>query len=173
MSALSVLYIVFPILAVSFCRTLEVMFTARRWALRHQETTTKENSGLMNILFRLSGMNTKAFLIAGGTGFLAVLLATAVLFVGGLWAERIWATVFMAYSSCALINIIRAVTIKGYVPGLVTSLIFLPLIALTSYSLFLAWPWWEMLLFGVIGIALAVAGLYSIQSCATDPLPRI
>lgn len=110
-------------------------------------------------------MNMKSFLIAAGAGFLAVLLSTAALFVGGLWTERIWATIFMAYSVCTLINIVRAVTLKGYVPGLVTSIISVPLIAYTAYSLSLVWPCWEMLLFGILGlaIAIAVAGLFIAQ----------
>lgn len=158
MSTLSVLYIVLPILMVSFCHALEVVFTARRWVARHQGTSAQGTSGLMDILFRLSGMNMKAFLIAGGTGFLVMLLATAALFVGGLWTERIWVTVFMAYSACALINIVRTITLNCYVPGLVTSLIFLPLIVLTAYSLSLVWPWWEMMLFVIVGLALTIAG---------------
>ena len=118
---------------------------------------------LLDVLFRLSGMNMKSFLIAAGAGFLAVLLSTAALFVGGLWTERIWATVFMAYSVCSLINIVRAVTLKGYVPGLVTAIISVPLIAHTTYSLSIVWPCWEMLLFGILGLALAVAGLFIAQ----------
>ena len=105
----------------------------------------------------------KSFLIAAGAGFLAVLLSTAALFVGGLWTERIWATIFMAYSVCTLINIMRAVTLKGYVPGLVTSIISVPLIAYAAYSLSLVWPCWEMLLFGILGLAIAVAGLFIAQ----------
>lgn len=163
MSALSVLYIVLPILAVSFCHALEVVFTARRWASHHSASSDEAHQSLLNILFRLSGMNMKSFLIAAGAGFLAVLLSTAALFVGGLWTERIWATIFMAYSVCSLINIVRAVTLKGYVPGLVTSIISVPLIAHTAYSLSLVWPWWEILLFAVIGLALAVAGLFIAQ----------
>lgn len=108
-------------------------------------------------------MNMKSFLIAAGAGFLAVLLSTAALFVGGLWTDRIWAIVFMAYSVCTLINIVRAVTLKGYVPGLVTSIISIPLIAYTAYSLSLVWPCWEMLLFGILGLAIAVAGLFIAQ----------
>lgn len=108
-------------------------------------------------------MNMQAFLIAAGAGFLAVLLSTAALFVGGLWTERIWATIFMAYSVCSLINIVRAVTLKGYVPGLVTSIISVPLIAHTAYSLSLVWPWWEMLLFAILGLVLALANLYFAQ----------
>ena len=104
-----------------------------------------------------------ALVIAAVVGFLAVLLSTTALFVGGLWTERIWATIFMAYSVCTLINIVRAVTLKGYVPGLVTSIISVPLIAHTAYSLSLVWPWWEILLFAVIGLALAVAGLFIAQ----------
>ena len=104
-----------------------------------------------------------ALVIAAVVGFLAVLLSTAALFVGGLWTERIWATIFMAYSVCTLINIVRAVTLKGYVPGLVTSIISVPLIAYAAYSLSLVWPWWEILLFAVIGLALAVAGLFIAQ----------
>ncbi len=175
MSALSVLYIVLPILAVSLCHTLEVMFTAKRWVGRHWVSLMNEHPNLLNILFRLSGMNKPAFLIAAGTGFLAVLLSTAALFVGGLWTERVWATVFMAYSVCSLINIVRAVTLKGYVPGLVTSIISIPLIAFTLYSLALVWPCWEMLLFAVIGLALAVANRFIAQSigkCRTLKLSK-
>ena len=113
MSALSVLYIVLPILAVSFCHALEVVFTARRWASHHSASSDGAHQSLVNILFRLSGMNMSALVIAAVVGFLAVLLSTAALFAGGLWAELVWTTVFMAYSVCALINLVRAVTIKG------------------------------------------------------------
>ena len=163
MSALSVLYIVLPILAVSLCHTLEVLFTAKRWAGRHWVSLMNEHPNLLNVLFRLSGMNMKSFLIAAGACFLAVLLSTAALFAGGLWAELVWTTVFMAYSVCALINLVRAVTLKGYVPGLVTSIISVPLIAYAAYPLSLVWPWWEMLLFAIVGLVLAVAGHFIAQ----------
>ena len=163
MSALSVLYIVLPILAVSLCHALEVVFTARRWASHHSASSDEAHQSLVNILFRLSGMNMKSFLIAAGACFLAVLLSTAALFAGGLWAELVWTTVFMAYSVCALINLVRAVTLKGYVPGLVTSIISVPLIAYAAYSLSLVWPWWEMLLFAILGLVLAVAGHFIAQ----------
>lgn len=163
MSALSILYIVLPILAVSLCHTLEVLFTAKRWAGRHWVSLMNEHPNLLNVLFRLSGMNMKSFLIAAGACFLAVLLSTAALFAGGLWAELVWTTVFMAYSVCALINLVRAVTLKGYVPGLVTSIISVPLIAYTAYSLSLVWPWWEMMLFAILGLVLAVAGHFIAQ----------
>ena len=163
MSALSILYIVLPILAVSLCHTLEVLFTAKRWAGRHWVSLMNEHPNLLNVLFRLSGMNMSALVIAAVVGFLAVLLSTAALFAGGLWAELVWTTVFMAYSVCALINLVRAVTLKGYVPGLVTSIISVPLIAHTAYSLSLVWPWWEILLFAVIGLVLALANLYFAQ----------
>lgn len=163
MSALFVLYIVLPILAVSFCHALEVVFTARRWASHHSASSDEAHQSLVNILFRLSGMNMKSFLIAAGACFLAVLLSTAALFAGGLWAELVWTTVFMAYSVCALISIVRAVTLKGYVPGLVTSIISVPLIAYAAYSLSLVWPWWEMLLFAILGLVLAVAGHFIAQ----------
>lgn len=163
MSALSILYIVLPILAVSLCHALEVVFTARRWASHHSASSDEAHQSLVNILFRLSGMNMKSFLIAAGACFLAVLLSTAALFVGGLWAELVWTTVFMAYSVCALINLVRAVTLKGYVPGLVTSIISVPLIAYAAYSLSLVWPWWGMLLFAILGLFLAVAGHFIAQ----------
>ncbi len=159
MGALSVLFIVLPVLAVSLCHTLEVILTAGRWEGRHSAVPSQVRPGLLNILFRLSGMNLKAFFIASGAGFLMLLLATAALFVGGLWTESVWATVFMAYSAYVLINVVRAVTLKCYVPGLVTSVLSIPLIAYTAYSLSLVWSWWEMLLFVIVGLALAVVGL--------------
>lgn len=163
MSALSVLFIVLPILAVSLCHALEVVFTARRWASHHSASSDEAHQSLVNILFRLSGMNMSALVIAAVVGFLAVLLSTAALFAGGLWAELVWTTVFMAYSVCALINLVRAVTLKGYVPGLVTSIISVPLIAYAAYSLSLVWPWWGMLLFAILGLFLALANLYFAQ----------
>lgn len=163
MSALSVLFIVLPILAASFCHALEVVFTARRWASHHSASSDEAHQSLVNILFRLSGMNMSALVIAAVVGFLAVLLSTAALFAGGLWAELVWTTVFMAYSVCALINLVRAVTLKGYVPGLVTSIISVPLIAYAAYSLSLVWPWWGLLLFAILGLVLAVAGHFIAQ----------
>ena len=163
MSALSVLFIVLPLLAVSFCHALEVVFTARRWASHHSASSDEAHQSLVNILFRLSGMNMSALVIAAAVGFLVVLLSTAALFIGGLWTERIWAIVFMAYSVCSLINIVRAVILKGYVPGLVTSIISIPLIAYTAYSLSLVWPCWEILLFAILGLFLAVAGHFIAQ----------
>lgn len=163
MSALSVLYIVLPILAVSLCHALEVVFTARRWASHHSASSDEAHQSLVNILFRLSGMNMSALVIAAVVGFLAVLLSTTALFAGGLWAELVWTTIFMAYSVCTLINIVRAVTLKGYVPGLVTSIISVPLIAYAAYPLSLVWPWWEMLLFAILGLVLALANLYFAQ----------
>lgn len=163
MSALSILYIVLPILAVSLCHALEVVFTARRWASHHSASSDEAHQSLVNILFRLSGMNMSALVIAAVVGFLAVLLSTAALFAGGLCAELVWTTVFMAYSVCALINLVRAVTLKGYVPGLVTSIISVPLIAYAAYSLSLVWPWWGMLLFAILGLVLALANLYFAQ----------
>lgn len=163
MSALSILYIVLPILAVSLCHALEVVFTARRWASHHSASSDEAHQSLVNILFRLSGMNMSALVIAAVVGLLAVLLSTAALFAGGLCAELVWTTVFMAYSVCALINLVRAVTLKGYVPGLVTSIISVPLIAYAAYSLSLVWPWWEMLLFAILGLVLALANLYFAQ----------
>ena len=163
MSALSILYIVLPILAVSLCHALEVVFTARRWASHHSASSDEAHQSLVNILFRLSGMNMSALVIAAVVGFLAVLLSTAALFAGGLCAELVWTTVFMAYSVYTLINIVRAATLKGYVPGLVTSIISVPLIAYTAYSLSLVWPWWEILLFAILGLFLAVAGHFIAQ----------
>ena len=108
-------------------------------------------------------MNISALVIAAAVGFLAVFLSTAALLAGGLWTERIWVTVFMAYSVCTLISIARAVILKCYVPGLVTAIISVPLIAHTTYSLSLVWPWWEMLLFAILGLVLALANLYFAQ----------
>lgn len=108
-------------------------------------------------------MNMSALVIAAVVGFLSPLDRRIAVFVGGLWTERIWATIFMAYSVCTLINIVRAVTLKGYVPGLVTSIISVPLIAYTAYSLSLVWPWWEILLFAILGLVLALANLYFAQ----------
>ena len=163
MSALSVLYIVLPVLAVSLCHTLEVLFTARRWVERHRVSLMNGHPDLLNVLFRLSGMNMQTFLTAAGAGFLAVLLSTAALFVGGLWTELVWTTVFMAYSVFALINLVRAAILKGYVPGLLTSIISVPLIAYAAYSLSLVWPWWGILLSAILGLVLAFANLYFAQ----------
>lgn len=160
MSALSVLFIVLQILAISFFNALETLLSARRWVARHSAESGVERPGLKEITFRLSGMTAKAFFIAAVAGFLVVLLVTAALFAGGLITVRIWAAVFMAYSVSVLLTIVRAVVLKGYVPGLVTSLVSVPVVAYTMFSLSLVWPWWEMLLFVVIGLALAVVWIY-------------
>ncbi len=158
MSALSVLFIVLQTLAIAFFNALETLLSARRWVERHSAESAVERPGLKGITFRLSGMTAKAFFIAAIAGFVVVLLVTAALFAGGLITVRLWAAVFMAYSASVLLTIVRALVLKGYVPGLVTSLISVPVIAYTMFSLSLVWPWREMLLFVVVGLVLAVAG---------------
>lgn len=157
MSALSALFIVLQTLAIAFFNALETLLSARRWVARHSAESAVERPGLKGITFRLSGMTAKAFFIAAVAGFVVVLLVT-VLFAGGLITVRIWAAVFMAYSASVLLTIVRALVLKGYVPGLVTSLISVPVIAYTMFSFSLVWPWREMLLFVVVGLVLAVAG---------------
>ncbi len=160
MSALSVLFIILQILAISFFNAIETLLSARRWVARHTAESAVEHPGLKDITFRLSGMTAKAFFIGAVAGFVVVLLVTAALLADALITVRIWAAVFMAYSVSVLLTIVRAVVLKGYVPGLVTSLISVPVIAYTMFSLSLVWPWWEMLLFVAIGLALSVAGIY-------------
>lgn len=160
MSALSVLFVILQILAISFFNAIETLLSARRWVARRSADSAVEHPGLWGITFRLSGMTSKAFSIAAVAGFVVVLLVTAALFAGGLIALRIWAAVFMAYSVSVLLTIVRAVVLKGYVPGLVTSLISVTVIAYTMFSLSLVWHWWEMLLFVVVGLVLAVVWIY-------------
>ena len=56
-------------------------------------------------------------------------------------------------------HIVQAIMVHGYVPGLVTSILLLPYAAYGLWSIWLVMSGWEILGWGIAGVAIMVVNL--------------
>lgn len=160
MSALSVLYLVLPSLGIFILHEVEEIITVRRWTRRSGKEISERFPRFRNILERLSGMGTLGFSVAVAEEVFVLLVVTLYLLAGGGFAGQIWLAAFLAYSVHVLVHIAEAVVTKGYVPGLVTSLLSLPFVWYGVHSASLVYRWWQIAALAVAGILFAAANLW-------------
>ena len=85
-----------------------------------------------------------------------LLAVTAYVLVGGTWAAEVWGAVFLAFSLHLIVHAVQAAMVRGYVPGLATSLLLLPYAAFGVWSMSLVWSVPKILALAAAG-SLAVA----------------
>ena len=135
MSALSILYLVLPLPLLFILHDGEEVVVQHRWMLAHKEPIAARFPRLRPLLDHLSGLNTKAFAVAALEELLVVLLVTCHVLVGGAYALQIWSALFMAFAIHLLVHVVQAIVLRGYVPGVVTSLLLLPYAAFGFHSI--------------------------------------
>lgn len=130
MSALSVLYLVLP-LPLAF-----IIHVTEEAVRRH--------------------CSSQGF-VWGDLGVLILILAiTGYVLVGGPYAMLVWAALFVAFSLHLVKHVLRGINRRGYVPGLVTSILLLPYAYMGLHSIWLALGGWELAAWGVPGMAAGV-----------------
>lgn len=152
MSALAVLYLVLPLPILFVVHDTEEVIIQHRWMLLHHDVLTKRFPQLRNILDHLSILNTRAFAIAALEEQVVILLVTSYVLMQGAFASEIWVCIFMAFAIHLFIHIAQAVLVKGYVPGLITSVLLLPYAIYGLYSISLVMSPIEMIVSGIAGI---------------------
>ena len=65
----------------------------------------------------------------------------------------------MAFSLHLIVHIVQAIMVRGYVPGLVTSILLLPYAAYGMWSIWLVMSGWQLLGWGIAGVAFMVVNL--------------
>ena len=108
---------------------------------------------LRPLLDRLQRLNTKAFALAALEEFIVLLCATACVLADVPFALELWAALFLAFSRHLLLHLGQAVAVRGYVPGLVTSILLSPFAAYGVFCISLVMSPLKMFALAVTGAA--------------------
>lgn len=159
MSALSIFYLILPFPLAFILHDAEEVNVQHGWMLRHQDNLSKKFPKLRPMIQHLLKLNTKGFALAALEELLVLLLATCYVLIRGAYCMELWSALFMAFTLHQLMHILQAVIVRGYVPGLVTSLLLLPYSYFGIQSIWYAMSGIGMLLWGIGGVAFMVVNL--------------
>ena len=159
MSALTVLYLVLPLPLAFVLNDAEEIAVQHRWMRAHGAELAQCFPKFRAIIARLSALGTGAFAIAAAEELVVLLAATAYVLVGGAWAAEVWGALFLAFSLHLIVHVVQAAMVRGYVPGLVTSLLLLPYAAYGVWSISLVWTAPKILALAAAGSIAVAANL--------------
>lgn len=158
MSAISIyIILLFPLAFI--IHDGEEIATQHKWMLTHKETLVHRFPFAKPMVEHLSGLSTKAFTIAVLEELALILIATACVIAGTPYSTEVWEIMFMAFSIHLLIHIGQGMIIRGYVPGLITSVMLLPFAYIGMQNVCAIFSATELLTYGAIGIVTMVANL--------------
>lgn len=159
-SALTVLGLILPFPIVFLIHKSEELATQHKWFLSHREKLIHTFPKRARLINHLSELNTKAHAVAVIEELVVILLATGYVLVEGPYAIYLWAAVFMAFFIHQILHVIEAITLKGYVPGLVTGLIAFPYTILGVSQIARAFAFPILLLCTLCGLLVLAINLY-------------
>ena len=159
MSALSILFLVLPFPLAFIIHEAEEIAVQKRWMSRHHDLLKQKFPRLKPLTGHLSKLGTKAFAVAAAEELLIVLAVTALVLIQYEFCMQIWSAIFIAFSLHHIVHILQAVAVRGYVPGLVSTVVLLPYSAYGLYSIHLAMSLWEMLAWGAAGLVFMAVNL--------------
>ena len=159
MSALSILYLVLPFPLAFLLHDTEEAIVQHRWMLKHKDALAARFPGMRHLIGYLSRISTMAFVVAALEELLVLLLATCYVLVQGEYSFQIWAALFMAFSFHLVVHVLQAVMVKGYVPGVISSLLLMPYAYVGLEGIWYAMSGMEMVICGVVGIIFMAANL--------------
>ena len=159
MSALSILFLVLPFPLAFIIHEAEEIAVQKRWMSTHRDTLDKKFPKLRPLTAHLAKLGTKAFAVAAAEELLIVLAITSLVLIQYEFCMQIWSAIFIAFSLHLIVHILQAVAVRGYVPGLVSTVVLLPYSAYGLYSIYLAMSLWEMLAWGTAGLVFMAVNL--------------
>ncbi len=158
MSAISIyIILLFPLAFI--IHDGEEIATQHKWMQTHKETLAHRFPFAKPMVEHLSGLSTKAFTIAVLEELALILIATTCIFADIPFATEAWAIMFMAFSIHLLIHVGQGIIMRGYVPGLITSVLTLPYSYIGMQNVCEIFSATELLTYGAVGIVAMVANL--------------
>lgn len=130
---------------------MEEVVVQRRWMALHQARLLQRFPRLRGLIAHLGSLSTKAFAVAASEELLLLLLVTCYVLVDGPGCFYVWAAVFIAFAVHLHVHVVQAVAVRGYVPGLLTTLLLLPTCYLGLQTIWLRTSGWEILGLGIAG----------------------
>lgn len=159
MGALTVLYLILPFPLAFIIHDAEELMAQHRWMLRHRESLISKFPRLERIIEHLSGLSTLSFAVAALEELIVLFLATQWILIDGWLATEIWSALFIAFSIHLLVHIGQGIVVRGYVPGLVTSILLLPYSYFGMQSIWNYMSITEIIIWGLAGIVFMVVNL--------------
>ena len=159
MSPLSVLILVLPLPLAFLLHDAEEVAVQHRWMENHSGALRQRFPRLRQLLDRLQRLNTKAFALAALEEFIVLLCATACVLADVPFALELWAALFLAFSLHVLLHFGQALAVRGYVPGLVTSILLSPFAAYGIFCISLVMSPLKMFALAVAGAAFVALNL--------------
>jgi len=159
MSALTVLYLVLPFPIAFILHDAEEVVVQHRWMLNHKDVLIARFPKMRKMVEHLSGLTTKSFAIAAIEELVVLLLATGYVLASGAYSMQIWSALFMAFSIHLLVHIGQAFAVRGYVPGLVSSILLLPYAFIGMQSIWNDMSGTELALWCLTGVIIVVVNL--------------
>lgn len=159
MSPLSVLILVLPLPLAFLLHDAEEVAVQHRWMENHSGALRERFPRLRQLLDRLQRLNTKAFALAALEEFIVLLCVTACVLTDVPFALELWAALFLAFSLHLLLHFGQAVAVRGYVPGLVTSILLSPFAAYGIFCISLVMSPLKMFALAVAGAAFVALNL--------------
>lgn len=152
MNSLTILYTVLPFLLAFILHDAEEVVVQHCWMLKHKKSIITRFPKMKEMVEHLSGLTTKAFAIAAIEELLVLIMATAYVLVDGTYSMQIWSALFMAFSIHLLVHIGQAIVMRGYIPGLVSTILLLPYAFIGMQNIWKAMNGMELTVWAVIGI---------------------
>ena len=159
MSALSILALVLPLPLAFVLHDAEEIAVQGRWILTHGAELSRRFPKFEPMIARLGALGTRSFAIAAAEELAVLLAVTAYVLVGGTGAAEVWGAVFLAFSLHLIVHAVQAALVRGYVPGLATSLLLLPYAAFGVWSMSLVWSVPKIFALAAAGSLAVVANL--------------
>ena len=94
---------------------------------------------------------------------LIILAATANVLIDGFLSAEILIAIFLAFSLHLIVHIVQAIIVKGYIPGLVSSILLLPYAYYGLFSISLVKSPCEIAALGAMGVAFMIVNLLFAQ----------
>lgn len=157
MSTLAVLYLVIPFPIAFIAYSAEKVIMQHRWMSAHKESLVQRFPKIRPMIEKLAQRSTKVFATTALVELMVILLATAYVLQQGAYSLELWSALFIAFSVYLLVHVGEAIGMRGYVPGLVSSLLLLPFAGFGMWSIWLAMSGWEMVMWGIIGGCVKIA----------------
>lgn len=159
MSALSVLCWVLPLPVLFIVHEVEEWLYMLRWMQRHGPDLQRRFPKCSRLVAHLMRIDRRAFAVAALEELLLLLSCVCYVLVQAPGSLYVWAAVFLAFAAHLLVHVVQAVVVRGYVPGVVTSVWLLPYMAMGMWSYALVLTIGQALLSLVGGLVVVGANL--------------
>ena len=157
MTPTTILYVLFILAFI--VHDGEEIAMEHKWVLTHGDALCVRFPKLRRLFNHLRRMSTKAFAIAVMEELAVLIVITVYALFGGPYAAGLWSAAFIAFSIHLVVHVVQSIIVRGYVPGLVTSILLLPFSYLGMKSLCDIFTPSQLLLYGVIGGAIMLPNL--------------